>query len=306
MPTFQAWLWRSYAERHRYLGEPELDVARAVKGLFTAFTAGGHFLRDILTGRGHLADPKFVVLSVGGVVVLIATLVCLAGSLLKPRALVFGLVWLLPFHTLLNWWFVPTVEKYHAGALPGFVLIVTAGLVALTSRMAERSRAVACAGFIGLCAAVNLFGVVLPLRAWGRETVLAEQKIRALNEEHHGRVVFVACDQIRSVAHAGVQFLRLRTSWKNDEAQDRQTALEWTQARFSEGDEPYLIGRYCHPDDWNIAWSKTPFDLFFLDQYFRRVPTAITGVPIDQIVATDPYTWITGDVYRLERLGGRP
>jgi len=33
---------------------------------------------------------------------------------------------------------VPTVEKYHAGALPGFVLLVTGGLLFLTSKLPAR------------------------------------------------------------------------------------------------------------------------------------------------------------------------
>ena len=292
------WLWRSYEARQRDVSGPE--VVRAIKGLVTAYTVAGHYWRDILTGRGQLSRPDFLLGSAVGFLLLLATGVFICAAAWRRQGLLFALAWLLPSHVLVNWWIFPTAEKYHAPALPGFILLVTGGLVHLAGRMPRRSRSLLYAGYAVACAALNLFGAVLPMRAIGNDIIEAAHEIRTLNEERGGRVVFVACDNRRALAGTDIKFLRVRSIWAGTVAEVQDTVLSWTMARVREGEEPYLLDRWCLPEEWNTRWSKERFDLFFLERYFHLVPTRITRVPLDQGAFTNPFSWMRSDIVRIE------
>jgi hypothetical protein len=279
-------------------------VFRAIKGLVTALTVAGHFWRDILTGRGAAGDPVFLLQSGSGLLVLVLTGVLLAAAAWQRRLFVFGLTWMVPFHVLGNWWFAPTVEKYHAGALPGFVLLVTGGLVQLGARRPIRQRYWLWAGFLGTCAALNLFGALLPMQALGRDRIRAEREIRQLNVERGGRTAFITCDAPAAVVLAEVKHFRLRSFWTGTVPEIQGRVLSWAKARVNEGEELYLVGRWCYPEEWSTRWSKAPFDLFFLEQSFRMTPTVIMGMPIGENPATNPFSWTRGDIVRLEPRSG--
>lgn len=297
-----AWVQYIYYVDHQYtVGRPE--IFRAMKGLVTALTVAGHFWRDILTGRG-VTDAAFVLKSAVGLLVLAVIAVSLAAATRQRRLFLFGLAWLLPFHVLGNWWFVPTVEKYHAGALPGFVLLVTGGLVQISSGRFGPWRYLIWAGFLGTCAALNLFGALLPMQVLGRDRIVAERGIRQLNEASAGRAVFVTCDAPAAVVLAGVKYYRLRSFWTGTIPEIQAKVLAWTRARVEEGYQPYLVGRWCYPEEWLTTWSKARFDLYFLDQSFDMAPTAVTNMPIGEDVATDPLSWVRGDVVRLDPRSG--
>jgi hypothetical protein len=297
--SFVAWLVQSYAARRQDVSaRPE--VFRAIKGLVTAYTVAGHYWRDILSGRGEYSAPLFMPAAALGLLVLLLTGVLLAAAARRRSLFLFALVWLLPFHVFINWWFVPTVEKYHAGALPGFVLLVTAGLVHLGSRLSARGRLGIYVPYTAAYVSLNLFGAVLPMQALGKDASRAELQIRRLADERGGRAVFLACDDPAPLVDAGVSFLRIRSVWSGTVPEIEQSLTSWTRDRVREGKEPYLVGRWCLPEEWKTTWSKAPFDLQFLRRSFEIRPTDITGIPIAESVPTNPFSWTRGDVARLE------
>lgn len=301
--TLVHWLQTVLAVDHKYtIGRPE--VFRALKGLFTALTVGGHFVRDLMTGRGEWDNAAFLVQTAIGLLIILLTMACLASAWRMRRVGVMALLWLLPFHVLGNWWFLPTVEKYHAGALPGFVLLVTAGLVSLTSRWPLRQRAL-CAAFVVVLAALNYWGAVRPIAIRGQELDKAVNDLRGFQEARGGHATFIACDASSALVDAGLPFYRIRSFWTGTvpEIQDRIAA--WAESQVAEGREVYLVGGWCYPEEWNTRWSKAPFNLHFLDRQFRFTPTSITNMPIEQTVPTNPFSWLSGDVVRLEPRGGR-
>ena len=235
-----------------------------------------------------------------GLFVIAVTGVLLVASVWRRRVVLFALAWLLPSHVMVNWWFLPTVEKYHAGALPGFVLLTTAGLVTIGERLRPHRRYLLYGVYVAACAGLNLFGALLPMQALGRDTSQAEREIRQLAGERGGRAVFIACDASRAVVGAGVEFLRVRSVWTGSVPEIQQRLTSWTQDRLRQGQEPYLVGRWCLPEEWMTTWSKEPFDLFFLERSFKSVPTRITGIPISDSVPTNPFSWTWGDIVRLE------
>jgi hypothetical protein len=298
-PSFAQWLGRSSQSRHQDVAaRPE--VIRALKGLLTAYSAGGHYWRDILTGRGQHDRRFFALAAAAGLVVLVLTGALAAAAFGQRTLAVFALAWLLPFHMLVNWWFVPTVEKYHAGALPGLVLLVTGGLVFAGTRVPPRGRVLLHGGYVAMFALLNLFGAVLPMRALGIDTLRAEGELRRLVDERQGRAVFIACDNSKIIVGAQLTYLRLRSIWTGTVPEIQQRVITWAQDRLREGKEPYLLGRWCLPEEWKTTASKEPFDLFFLDRTFRLVPSGISGVPISETVPTNPFNWTTGDVIRIE------
>ena len=277
---------------------PTPEVFRATKGLLTAFTVAGHYWRDILTGRGPLDDHGFVLASAVGLVVLVATGTCLAAAAWTSRVALFAVVWILPFEMFFNWWFVPNDSKYHAGALPGFILLVTAGLLHLTRGMTKQARWTVCAVYIVASAGLNLFGSLLPMRAFGADTIKGRDAIRQLNTERGGRAVFVSCTDSEVVAGAGVENERIKRIWKKDPRQTQEAILSWVRARGSEGKEPFVLDRSCRPDEWFVP-GPPPFDLNFLQRDFEVIPTPITGIPVARVWETNPFSWRRGDVFRL-------
>ena len=293
-----AWLDRSYQSRQRDVSAyPE--VFRAIKGLATAYTVAGHYWRDILTGRGQYHAAWFVPAAAVGLLVLLLTAVFVIVARWRPRVW-FALLWLLPFHVVVNWWFVPTVEKYHAGALPGFVLLVTGGILAAGTRLRPGPRRLFYTAYVAACAGLNLFGAVLPMQARARDTRRAEIEIRRFADERGGRAVFIACDDPKAIVGARVDFLRLRSVWLGTSVEIQQALVSWTRARLSEGKEPYLVGRWCLPEEWKTTSTKAPFDLFFLERSFRLAPTGLEDMPISESVPTNPFNWTRGAVRRLE------
>jgi hypothetical protein len=299
------WLQYVHSVDHAFtVGGPE--VARATKGLVTAFTVAGHFTRDILTGRGAFSHPGFLPASLVGFAVLGFTGICVAMAFVQRRLFVFAVAWLLPHEMLGNWWFVPTVEKYHAGALPGFVLLVTGGLFFLSSKLPARRATALRTGFVLTCAALNLFGAVLPMQALGRDTEQATRQVRRLDAGYGGRVVLVTCDggNVPAVVDAEVEYLRVRSIWKGSVAEIQDAILSWTRARVAEGKVPHVLDRWCYPEEWGTSWSKKPFDQFFLGGQYHLTPTSVTSVPLAQPSTTDPFTWRRGDIVRLDPAGG--
>ena len=303
-PSFVAWLSRSYGAREGELASSP-EVIRAAKGLTTAYSVAGHYWRDILTGRGTYGHPLFIPASVIGLLVLVTTGLFIAAASWHRRLMLFALLWLLPGHVLFNWWIVPTVEKYHGPALPGFVLLVTGGLIYFGARLRPRSRYALYAGYVATCAGLNLFGAVLPIQTLGTETSAAEREIRQLAEQRDGNAVFVSCDNPMALVKSGVPFLRVRQILEGSVPDIQRTILTWTRARIREGHEPYLLDRWCLPEEWDGPFpTKEPFDLFFLERYFQIVPTRITAVPVAHSPQTSPFAFRRGDVFRLDPRNG--
>jgi len=93
--------------------------------------------------------------------------------------------------------------------------------------------------------------------------------------------------------------LRLRSVWTGTIPEIQEKVRSWTAARLQDGDEPYLVGRWCFPEEWKTTWSKAPFDLLFLEQSFALIPTRIADIPITEPVPTNPFSWRRGDIIRL-------
>ena len=285
------------------------EVTRAIKGLLTAFTVAGHYWRDIWTGNvdaaygpGDVAGSinfVFVLAATFGLLVLAITATCVTAAVRRRRLTLFALVWLLPSHVLLNWRFAPSVEKHHAAALPGLILLVTAGLIVIAEQMSPRRRYSLYGGAVLVCAGLNLFGAMLPLQAVGRGTDAAERAIRRLNDERGGHVAFIACDDTKPLRRTAVRYLRIRSIWREEPADIQAAIVSWARTRLSEGDEVYVLLRWCLPDWWATSWSREPFDLFFLKRDFELVPTSIVNVPVGHGTATNPFSWTKGDVAQV-------
>lgn len=296
--SLATWLTQSVGGREQdVVTSPE--VARAVKGLITAYTVAGHYWRDILTGRGQFAVPGFLPAAVVGLMVILLTGLCVVAAAWRRRVFVFALLWLLPFHTMVNWWFVPTVEKYHAGALPGLVLLVTAGLISLGARMPAVGRRLWFGAYIAACAALNVWGVALPLQSVGDRTAEASRDIRALYTASGERAVFVACADPKAVVAAGVPLHKMRAVWVGTVAEIQVSLVSWISARLDAGQPVYVVGRWCFPEDWKTSSSKAPFDLYFLEAFFQMVPSPVMDIPVGENVATNPFTWAQGDILSI-------
>jgi hypothetical protein len=292
------WVSWSLEARQRDI-MPRPEILRAAKGLLTAFTAGGHVWRDILTGRGAVEAAGFIAAAAASLVVFAATALFLAGSVTRPGPLLFALTWLVPFHVLLNWWFVPTVEKYHAGALPGLILLITAGLVTVASRFSRPLRCGFVAVYVVLCAGVNLFAAIRPMQVLARDTARAKVALETVDRESGGRAVFVACDDPKALVASRLPYLRLRSVWRGSVEEIQNHIEGWVQARLDEGKAAYLIDRWCRPEEWGTKWSKARFDMFYLERSFRLIPTRVTNIPVTEAVATNPFSWRRGDVARI-------
>ena len=149
-------------------------------------------------------------------------------------------------------------------------------------------------------------GRALPLQALGKEPGAAERAVRRLHEERGGRAVFVSCDDPRVMLRTGVEFLRIKSIWTGTVPEIQNTILAWTRDRLRDGDEQYVLGRWCLPEEWITPWSQDPFDLYFLEQHFRLVPTRMAPVPVAHTPVTNPFGWRRADTVRLEPKTGAP
>lgn len=292
------WLQASYGARTQDIA-PTPEVVRAAKGLLTAFTVAGHWLRDMLTGRMPAAGSGFVSWAIAGAVVVAIAIGGVVASVRHRRACLFGLVWLLPFHTLVNWWFVPTVEKYHGGAIPAFVLLVAVGLHSLARRSGRVGPWLLALVVVG-AGALNILGAVLPMRQLGVRVDEAAQALRAVPGADEGRAVLIACDDPKAVRESGLRWIRLRSLWRGT-GDDVRTAIVTTlRAELQAGRQPYLVGRVCLPEEWRTPGPRDRFDLYFLSDHFTLTPTDLRGIPVTESVPTNPFNWITGDVTRVD------
>ena len=299
-----AWIRHVLAVDHAYtVASPE--PFRALKGLITALTSGGHLWRDILTRRAPLSDPRFALMSAVGLGVLVTVLASLRAAWANRPLFAFALVWLLPFHVLGNWWFESTVEKYHGGALAALVVLVTGGLVALTATWRRQTATVFCASVVTASAGLNLFNVMLPLRQLGIDRDVAEQQIRRIIQQDAG-AVFIACDASVALADADATFFRVRSYWIGPLPEIQKKIRAWGEAQVDAGKTLYLVGRWCHPEEWITQWSQVPFDLGFLQDTFTFEPTGVLNIPLEEGVATNPNSWRRGDINRLTRRSQLP
>lgn len=274
------------------------EVFRAAKGLLTAFTVAGHYWRDILTSRGVQGDSAFALASGVGLVVLIATAACLIAALWQRRLVVFALIWLVPFQVFFNWWAVPNDAKYHAGSLPAFVLLVTAGLVQLGARLSRSRRYALYAIYVSICAWLNLFGSILPMQSRGLETRAGTSAIRELDRAAAGGAAMLSCTDSPAMFDSGIENFRVKRIWTPDPPVVEQTIRVWVGERIREGKVVYLLGRWCYPEEWVLP-AHPPFDQFFLNDEFEIVRSGITGIPVAEVWETNPFSWRRGDVFRL-------
>jgi hypothetical protein len=291
-----AWVQRSYATRQQDIDPPQ--PVRALKGLLTADTVGGHVLRDLATGRGPLHDPWFVTACAIGILVTGLTTVLAAAAIVEWRIALFALAWMLPAHILINWRFIPTVEKYHAAALPGFILLILTGLIA-AGRLARRHGRTLQLAFVAIGALFNLFGALLPIRALGVQISASTQAVSGLIDATGGRAVFVSCDNPQPLTRAKASFLRIRSIWRAAPVEIQTHIIDWTTMQLASGHRVFVVGDRCLPEEWITKWSKAPFSLRFLDEHFAVEAPAIHQLPITQESMTDPFGGRYGDVHEL-------
>ena len=310
VPNWMMGKWRSTADVSRWLtiyfglgkssghvlAVPE--IFRASKGLLTAYTVAGHYWRDILTRRAVDGSFAFVAASAVGLVVLIVTAVLLAAAIRRRSIVLLSIVWLGTFQLLFNWWFCPNDSKYHAGALPGFVLLVVTGLVHLTARMTGRARYALCASYVVMCAGLNLWGSLLPMQALGHDTLDTVRQIRQLNDDLGGNAVIVSCTDSLVVVRAGVANFRIKKEWRPTVTETRDAIRSWIDGQLAEGKQPFLLDRWCLPEEWFVS-APPPFDLYFLEKDFQLVPTQVRQAPVAQVWETNPFSWRRGALMRL-------
>ena len=164
------------------------------------------------------------------------------------------------------------------------------------TRMSRASRYTLCATYIAACAALNLFGSILPMRARGTDTLRAAARIGQLNEG--GGAAMVSCTESLPVILGGVENLRIKKIWKPDVSRTQETVRSWVGTRLAEGKPTYVLDRSCRPDEWFLT-APAFFDLTFLERDFQLVPTGITRVPTAQVWEVYPASWRRADVFRL-------
>jgi hypothetical protein len=299
-PQLVAWAQRSYTTRQTDIDPPQ--PARALKGLITADTAAGHVVRDIATGRAPALEGWFLAWGAIAAILIAVTAALVLAAFLEWRVGLFALAWMLPPHVLINWRFIPTVEKYHAAALPGFLLLVLTGLVA-AGRRAGRAGLPLQVTFVVAGALVNLFGVLLPLRALGTELTAATSALDQLIADSGGRAVFVTCDAPAAVVRAGGEYLRIRAIWNAPPPLVEAQIVAWTTMQLANGRRVFVVGDRCLPEEWITTWSQAPFTLAFLEQRFTTGRPLIRHLPIAQTSLTDPLGWRYGDVRELRAIG---
>jgi hypothetical protein len=306
-----SWLagkWHDTTELATWLGLPVLfeshvqrkpEVFRAIKGFVTAYTVAGHHLRNVLTGRGTFDNPAFVGAVAVGLVLLVVTGVLIVSAVRQRRAALFALTWLLPFHVLYNWWYAPTMEEYHTGALPGLVLLITAGLLQLGLKMSRPWRSAFFVSYIAACFGLNLVSALLPMKAAAAAVATSSAQLRQLSAERNGRIALVTCDGGPAVEGTGIEYLRIRNHWKRSVPDIQNTIRSWIEARIGEGKEVYVQNGRCLPDEW-VTPPHPSFDLSFLERDFRSTRTPITGIFVPHSSPTDLLAWSREDLVRLE------
>lgn len=295
------WLRQSYQPRRADLGG--VEPLRAIKGLVTAYSVGGHFWADILRGRGAYDQPLFVLAGSVGSVVLVLTAVWLLMAWHRRRVLLFGLAWVLPVHVIFNWHFTSAVEEYHAAALSGFILLVTCGMVHWAGRPAPGVRRVLCAAYVGLFAGLNLFGSVLPVKAYAADVVQARVAIRELAGQSQTSVVFLTCNNDVAIDSSGVEYIRVRKLLAGGRplAEVREEIIRWAVRQVEAGRDLYVLGRSCFLGEWLPNPGVPVFDFEFLERYWEIVPTSVRNVPLNWVSQTNPFSWRRADVFRAAR-----
>jgi hypothetical protein len=157
-----------------------------------------------------------------------------------------------------------------------------------------------CVVYVAACAALNVFGALVPMQAFTRDTLTARDEVGRFVAGRGGKAVFLACDEPKVLVLAGIPYLRIRSIWNRPIPEMQASLTAWVAEQLRDGKEPYLFGRVCLPEEWKTAWSKAPFDLYFLERSYRIAPTAITGVPLANSVPSNPFTFTWGDLVRVE------
>jgi hypothetical protein len=297
--TLTGWFGAAFGRRSDHISGPE--VLRAAKGLLTAFNVGGHVAGDIIRRHGPAGRLPFMLAAAVALPILATTVVLAAGAVRRPRLFVLAAAWLLPIHLLFNWYFAPAVEEYHAAALPAFVLLVTGGLFSVATTARTRLRRSLVALYVVLCAGLNLFAGVLPMKAYAEDAIRGARDVAALNKASANGAVFVTCTDYAPIALAAVVYLNVYRSWVRHHSLPpvESDVSAWVTQRFAEGRDVYVVGRSCPLHEWTADAPHPEFSLGFLDGRFQFTETAVKGLPRISDSATNPFSWTRVDVYRL-------
>ena len=294
---FIGWMERAYGLRLRTIVEPH--PIRALRGLVTAYSAGGHVVGEILTGRSPSLAGAFAMTALLTAAVLTATAVfaLLALRCRRLAAVAAGLIVLV--HVSFNWWLWPTTELYHGVALLGVVALVGGG-AALWSREI-RWRRVIVAGYVAACVVLNLTVSVLPVQAYGKDLERAEAVFRHLGNTAGGRLVVVTCTVNTALRRSGVRSLEIRRHWNADDRALRTAVMSQLRAAQAAGDAVYSLGRECTPWEWRVDVPRTTLSLHrLLGDDFTWVPTGLVALPTNPGVSqTNPLGWRTADLFEL-------
>lgn len=297
-PTLAGWLHRSSDLRAKHFVGPE--VFRAAKGLVTAYTVGGHVAGDLV--RGHIPEARalFFLCAAVALPIIAATIVLAASAVRRPGVFMLGVAWLLPVHLGFNWYFAPTVEKYHSAGMPGFVLLVTGGLFAAANAMRPSLRVSLVALYVGVCVGLNLFVGVLPLKRYADDSLRGGRAVAELAAQPGHQAVFVSCSE-PAVHRSGVEYLSVSDVWSRRPSipDTERRVTEWVDAQVSRGKVVYVVGRSCPLDEWTADAPQPNLGLDFLDRKFERVATPVRGLLRDSSWPTNIFRWTRVDVYRL-------
>jgi hypothetical protein len=294
---FSGWLERAYGLRLRTIVEPH--PIRALRGLVTAYSAAGHVVGEILTGRSPSLVGTFAFTALLAAVVLAATAAFAVRALrCRPVAAVAaGLILLV--HVGFNWWLWPTIELYHGVALLGVVALVGCGAAMWSRELPGRRLAVA--GYLAACVVLNLTVSVLPVQAYGRDLERAEAVFRHLNDTAGGRLVVMTCTVNTALRRSGARGLEIRRVWDADERVVQSALVSRLRAAQAAGDAVYALGRECMPWEWRVDVPRTNLavDRLLADD-FTWVQTRALRLPTNPGVSqTNPLGWRTADLYEL-------
>lgn len=295
--------FREDLEARKYWLNSGLSPVKAVKGLLTSLTVGGHYLGEFLKGwrpQGAARIHFLLALTCIGGICAFAL-----GTARNLRVLLFGALWLLPLQMLLNWRFLSAVEEYHSASQPGLVFLVVAGMALLSERF--RLAPYAALAFVALFFAFNLFAGILPLRARGVGFVEAEDFFKMEN------AAVLTCDSQNFLDRSKIPYFRIK---KNIDPQLpnieelKRDILEWIEQQEVAGSHVLTIGKACDNDYWieerklvgeaPIGTEFTQLSFAFIQNKFTFEPAKMPLLPLNAVVETNPLTWKQSEIFWLK------
>jgi hypothetical protein len=321
VPSLYRWLFGesatvvgTYAEGYGFW-----PAAKALKGLFTSFSAAGHVLADLMRGRVETASSAFLVALLPSILVVAGAVWFIARGLrLRGPAIVPG-VWISAFLLLFNFYYQPAQEEYHIASTAPFVLLIGLGMWEWLrgDRGPSSWKRLVCIGFLIIHIALNLLGSIIPAKLSIHRNIAAAGELKhfsARSEKGEEKALILACEDENVIRWAGQDYLRVRTLTSEKRAVSAEELRIHIRSRLVDearrGRTILAVNRGCKADYWNdlrTLAGKSPlpeeivrfqFDFLFLDFNFWRLEE-VRWFYLNPTSQTNPFNWRRGELYLL-------